>query len=45
MLSYVELDKQIKRRDKDMIQRFIELGEGYADIYEWLSLVEANSIV
>ncbi|WP_100399439.1 DUF7147 family protein [Bacillus sp. FJAT-44742] len=26
-----------------MIQRFIELGEGYADIFEWLALVEANS--
>ena len=25
-----------------MIQRFIELGEGYSDIYEWLELLKTN---
>lgn len=25
-----------------MIQRFIELGEGYSDIYEWMELLETN---
>lgn len=25
-----------------MIQRFIELGEGYSDIYEWLELLKKN---
>ncbi|KIL47603.1 DUF7147 family protein [Jeotgalibacillus campisalis] len=26
-----------------MIQRFIELGEGYSDLYEFLEIVKANS--
>lgn len=25
-----------------MIQRFIELGEGYSDIFEWLELLKTN---
>ncbi|WP_019414407.1 hypothetical protein [Paenisporosarcina sp. TG20] len=25
-----------------MIQRFIELGEGYSDIYEWVELLKTN---
>ncbi len=25
-----------------MIQRFIELGEGYSDIYEWIELLKTN---
>ena len=25
-----------------MIQRFIELGEGYSDIYEWMELLKTN---
>lgn len=31
-----------KEEDKKMIQRFIELGEGYSDIYELIELTKAN---
>jgi hypothetical protein len=43
MLISLSRAKIVKRRLKVMIQRFIELGEGYSDIYELIELANANS--